>query len=231
MSRPSGDAPPRLPHGYTNATFAEPRTCPGERTLVKRYLGPDAEERLSIEVQALQLLAGRFPVPPLLEHDNSRIVVGYLAGVPGQELLERKPQPVLQEVGRVARRLHGLDLGGSFGQPVEGSVLVHGDFGPQNMLFDPSDQVTAVVDWEFAHLGHPIEDLAWVEWIVRTHHSHLTNALAALFDGYGIHPPWSQRHSAMLARCSELLALARRWSADSAGVWQRRIEATEAFAE
>jgi thiamine kinase-like enzyme len=176
-------------------------------------------------------LAGKFPVPPLLDHDDSRIVVGYLAGVPGQELLERKPVPVLQEVGRVARRLHGLDLGGSLGQPMERSVLVHGDFGPQNMLFDSSDQVTAVVDWEFAHVGHPIEDLAWAEWIVRTHHPHLIDALGALFDGYGIHPPWSQRHSAMLATCAGLLAFARRWSAESAGVWQRRIEATAAFAE
>jgi hypothetical protein len=169
VSRPSGDAPPRLPHGYTNATFAGHRTSSGERTIVKRYLGPDAEERLSKEVRALQVLAGRFPVPPLLEHDHSRIVVGYLAGVPGQELLERKPVPVLQEVGRVARRLHGLDLA--------------------------------------------------------------SDALGALFDGYGIHPPWSQRHSAMLATCAGLLAFARRWSAESAGVWQRRIEATEAFAE
>jgi hypothetical protein len=231
VSRPSGDAPPRLPHGYTNATFAGHRTSSGERTIVKRYLGPDAEERLSKEVRALQVLAGRFPVPPLLEHDHSRIVVGYLAGVPGQELLERKPVPVLQEVGRVARRLQELDLGGSWGQAMEGSVLVHGDFGPQNMLFDSSDQVTAVVDWEFAHVGHPIEDLAWAEWIVRTHHPHQSDALGALFDGCGIHPPWSQRHSAMLAKCAGLLAFARRWSAESAGVWQRRIEATEAFAE
>jgi hypothetical protein len=129
VSRPSGDAPPRLPHGYTNATFAGHRTSSGERTIVKRYLGPDAEERLSKDV------------------------------------------------------------------------------------------------------GHPIEDLAWAEWIVRTHHPHLTDALGALFDGFGIHPPWLQRHSAMLAKCAGLLAFARRWSAESAGVWQRRIEATEAFAE
>jgi len=231
VSPRSGAPPPRLPHGYTNATFAGHRTSSGERTIVKRYLGPDSAERLRKEVRALQVLAGRFPVPPLLEHDDGRIVVGYRAGVPGQDLLERKPVRVLQEVGRAAQRLHGLNLGGSFSQPAEGSVLVHGDFGPQNMLFDTTDQVAAVVDWEFAHVGHPIEDLAWAEWIVRTHHSHLTNALGALFDGYGIQPPWWQRHSAMLARCAELLAFARRWSAESAGVWQRRIEATEAFVE
>jgi tRNA A-37 threonylcarbamoyl transferase component Bud32 len=146
VSRPSGDAPPRLPHGYTNATFTEPRARSGEPTVVKRYLGPDREERVGREVWALQALAGRFPVPHLLEHDTSRIVVGYLAGVPGQELLERMPVPVLYEVGRAARRLHGTDLGESAGNLGEGTVLVHGDFGPQNMLFDASGHLAALVD-------------------------------------------------------------------------------------
>jgi tRNA A-37 threonylcarbamoyl transferase component Bud32 len=204
---------------------------PANQTVVKRYLGPDREERLGREVWALQALVGRFPVPPLLEHDTSRIVVGYLAGVPGQELLERMPVAVLHEVGRSARRLHGIVLSESLGQSGEGSVLVHGDFGPQNMLLDASGQVAALVDWEFSHLGDPIEDLAWAEWIVRTHHPHLADLLGALFDGYGIHPSWSQRHSAMLAKCGQLLAFAQRWSSEAAGVWQRRIEATEAFGE
>ena len=231
MSGPIGEPPPRLPHGYTNATFTEHRTSSGEPTVVKRYLGPDQDERLTREVRALQALAGRFPVPPLLEHDASRIVVGFLAGVPGQELLERKPVQVLHEVGRAARRLHGLDLGGAFGQPREGSVLVHGDFGPQNMLFDARYRVAAVVDWEFSHVGDPIEDLAWAEWIVRTHHPDLAYALGALFDGYGSRPSWAERHSAMLAKCAQLRAFARRWSTESAAVWRQRIEATEAFAE
>jgi tRNA A-37 threonylcarbamoyl transferase component Bud32 len=229
VNSPPGDAPSRLPHGYTNETFTGHRAASGEPTVVKRYLGPDREERLGREVWALQALAGRFPVPPLLEHDTSRIVVGYLAGVPGQELLERMPVPVLHEVGRAARRLHGTDLGEFLDQPGEGSVLVHGDFGPQNMLLDASGHLAALVDWEFAHLGDPIEDLAWAEWIVRTHHPHLADVLGALFDGYGSQPSWSQRHSAMLAQCAQLLAFARRWSSEAAAVWQRRIDATEAF--
>ncbi len=39
-------------------------------------------------------------------------------------------------------------------------VLVHGDAGPGNFLFD-DDQLTALIDWEFAHLGDPLEDIAW----------------------------------------------------------------------
>ncbi len=37
--------------------------------------------------------------------------------------------------------------------------LVHGDFNPTNLLIE-GDQVSAVVDWEWAHSGSPLADLA-----------------------------------------------------------------------
>lgn len=38
--------------------------------------------------------------------------------------------------------------------------LVHSDFNPKNVLVDPDTlAVTALVDWEFAHAGHPFTDL------------------------------------------------------------------------
>ncbi|MFT5681829.1 MAG: aminoglycoside phosphotransferase (APT) family kinase protein [Myxococcota bacterium] len=40
-------------------------------------------------------------------------------------------------------------------------VLVHGDFRVGNFLVDPTG-LTAVLDWEFAHWGNPMEDLAWL---------------------------------------------------------------------
>lgn len=41
-------------------------------------------------------------------------------------------------------------------------VMVHGDYRTGNYLFDPaSGQVTAVLDWELAHVGDFHEDLAW----------------------------------------------------------------------
>jgi aminoglycoside phosphotransferase (APT) family kinase protein len=43
----------------------------------------------------------------------------------------------------------------------EAPAVVHGDAGPGNFMFD-EDHLTALVDWEFAHLGDPMEDLAWV---------------------------------------------------------------------
>ena len=39
--------------------------------------------------------------------------------------------------------------------------LCHGDAGPGNFLF-ADRRVTALLDWEFAHLGDPLDDLAWV---------------------------------------------------------------------
>ena len=39
--------------------------------------------------------------------------------------------------------------------------LVHGDAGPGNFLFE-GEQVTALLDWELAHIGDPMEDLAWL---------------------------------------------------------------------
>ena len=44
---------------------------------------------------------------------------------------------------------------------VSRTVLVHGDAGPGNFLYDDTG-VTGIVDWEFAHLGDPMDDWAWV---------------------------------------------------------------------
>ncbi len=41
---------------------------------------------------------------------------------------------------------------------VERISLVQGDTGPMNFMFD-ADRVTAVFDWEWGHLGDPMEDL------------------------------------------------------------------------
>jgi hypothetical protein len=43
---------------------------------------------------------------------------------------------------------------------VDRTVLCHGDLGPGNFLFQDGE-VTALLDWEFAHLGDPMDDLAW----------------------------------------------------------------------
>jgi Ser/Thr protein kinase RdoA (MazF antagonist) len=40
------------------------------------------------------------------------------------------------------------------------SCLVHSDFNPKNLMVDPDTlEVTGLLDWEFAHAGHPFTDL------------------------------------------------------------------------
>jgi aminoglycoside phosphotransferase (APT) family kinase protein len=39
--------------------------------------------------------------------------------------------------------------------------IVHGDYRTGNFLVDRDGSITAVLDWEMAHLGDPLEDLAW----------------------------------------------------------------------
>jgi aminoglycoside phosphotransferase (APT) family kinase protein len=49
------------------------------------------------------------------------------------------------------------------------TVVCHGDAGPGNYLFDlDRREITALLDWEFAHLGDPMDDIAWLT--VRGHH-------------------------------------------------------------
>lgn len=41
-------------------------------------------------------------------------------------------------------------------------VLVHGDFRTGNLLVRGDGTIAAVLDWELAHRGDPLEDLAWL---------------------------------------------------------------------
>lgn len=45
--------------------------------------------------------------------------------------------------------------------PAQKLSVVHGDFRTGNFLYDGAGAVRAVLDWEMAHLGDPLEDLAW----------------------------------------------------------------------
>ena len=45
--------------------------------------------------------------------------------------------------------------------PPSGRSVVHGDFRNGNLIVGP-DGLRAVLDWELAHLGDPLEDLGWL---------------------------------------------------------------------
>ena len=62
------------------------------------------------------------------------------------------------------------------------TVLVQGDTGPGNFVAD-GGRVSGLVDWEFAHLGDPMDDLAWVEYrLARTPGAPAFDALVAHYE-------------------------------------------------
>lgn len=57
-------------------------------------------------------------------------------------------------------------------------ALQHGDLQPANILLDPLDASHRLIDWEYAHIGDPREDLGW----------YVTYSAAAPPSLYGIDP-------------------------------------------
>jgi aminoglycoside phosphotransferase (APT) family kinase protein len=188
----------------------------------KRFTGPQAAQRFTTEVSALQALAGLLPVPPIVSAADGLLQTVHVPGVHGQELIENgHAVPVLHACGAMLRRVQAVDW--------PGGLLVHGDFGPNNLLLDPATfEVTAIVDWEWAHTGEAVEDLAWTEWIIRRHHPDDTAALTHLFDGYGSEPAWPVRQAAMLAKCRAMRDRPRNDPADAAH-WERNIAITRSW--
>jgi aminoglycoside phosphotransferase (APT) family kinase protein len=79
-------------------------------------------------------------------------------------------------------------------------VLVHGDYGPNNVLVDPdARQVTAVLEWDLVHVGDPLKGLAWCEWVVRMIHPDHVDALDGCFNAYGHRLAWAARHQRIMA--------------------------------
>jgi tRNA A-37 threonylcarbamoyl transferase component Bud32 len=173
----------------------------------------------------LTRVAGVVPVPEVIEVDTvrGRVTFAFVPGRHGQELIdEGHAARVLPAAGRILRRLQDRVPG-----------LVHGDYGPQNLLFEPESlQVVAVLDWEFAHDGNRVEDLAWAEWIVRMHHPGAVRHLPALFDGYGRRTAWRLRHATMQDRCGRLREVCLgRGGHVAAQMWRTRERLTGSWRE
>jgi aminoglycoside phosphotransferase (APT) family kinase protein len=75
----------------------------------------------------------------------------YWANVVATDALE--PQPIVEAAIRRLRRRPPR-------APARLSV-VHGDYRSGNFLHDGEGQILAILDWEMAHIGDALEDLAW----------------------------------------------------------------------
>jgi aminoglycoside phosphotransferase (APT) family kinase protein len=75
----------------------------------------------------------------------------YWAGVIDTD--EQHPQPIVRAA---IRRLRANPP-----PPAQKISVVHGDYRSGNFLHDDTGKMLAVLDWEMAHLGDPLEDLGW----------------------------------------------------------------------
>jgi aminoglycoside phosphotransferase (APT) family kinase protein len=66
---------------------------------------------------------------------------------------ELHPQPIVRAA---IRRLYRHPP-----PPAQKISVVHGDYRSGNFLHDGQGHVLAILDWEMAHLGDPLEDLGW----------------------------------------------------------------------
>lgn len=75
----------------------------------------------------------------------------YWADVIAREAAE--PEPYAQAAIRWLRR--------NPPPPAQRLSIVHGDYRNGNVLHDGQGRIVAILDWEMAHIGDPLEDLAW----------------------------------------------------------------------
>ncbi|HEX6858936.1 MAG TPA: phosphotransferase family protein [Caulobacteraceae bacterium] len=66
---------------------------------------------------------------------------------------EQHPQPIVRAAIRWLRR--------NPPKPAQAIRVVHGDYRSGNFLHDGAGRIIAILDWEMAHLGDPLEDLGW----------------------------------------------------------------------
>jgi aminoglycoside phosphotransferase (APT) family kinase protein len=208
--------------------------------VVKRITRDDARRRRDVEAGMLTRLAGVVPVPRAFPSgDPFAVRMEYVPGplaeqwfvsgfeARGVEEGVRRQVIFLRGCGGMLRALHAFDarsfadvLGG------EGASVIHADPGPYNVIVDPeSGRIRALIDWELARIGDPVEDLALVEWNMRIWYQSAGDVLRHLYDAYGSLPVWSRRHAAMIERCRGYYASSRD------DTKREQLRRTEAFEE
>ncbi len=75
---------------------------------------------------------------------------------------EREPQPIVHAALRWLAR--------NPPPPAQKISVVHGDYRTGNFLCDSHGNIRAILDWEMAHLGDPLEDLGWALDPLWSHH-------------------------------------------------------------
>lgn len=103
----------------------------------------------------------------------------YWAGVIAADALE--PQPIVEAA---IRRLRANPP-----PPPKRLSVIHGDYRSGNFLHDGAGKILAILDWEMAHIGDALEDLAWALDPLWSHGSDM--ALGAISHAEAI-AAWEQ---------------------------------------
>ncbi|TDC91576.1 phosphotransferase family protein [Actinomadura sp. 7K507] len=137
----------------------------------------DEEQRLRIAREFMEILAALHAVDPRRilstapDTDLRDLVHAEIDRWEALYRASRAPADPLVELGLAWVRQNVPNASG----PV---VIVQGDTGPGNFLYQDG-RVTAVLDWELAHLGDPHDDLAWLTLrAVQEPFTHIPDRLA-----------------------------------------------------
>jgi aminoglycoside phosphotransferase (APT) family kinase protein len=107
-----------------------------------------------------------------LARQLGRVAAG-IHGLPRAKLPLLREMTSTKEIEELGREYHSFDwprpvfelalrwLSDNDPGPPEEMTLVHGDFRHGNLIIGPVG-VRAVLDWELAHFGDPMEDLGWL---------------------------------------------------------------------
>jgi aminoglycoside phosphotransferase (APT) family kinase protein len=84
---------------------------------------------------------------------------------PGGEAVEDRIEEWERMLDEISEPLPAIEAGLRWlranAPPPTRTALVHGDFRLGNFILD-GDGLRAVIDWELAHLGDPVEDIGWL---------------------------------------------------------------------
>ena len=108
----------------------------------------------------------------VLARQLGKVAAG-IHGLPASKLPKLRQMTATREIADLERECRSFDwprpvfelalrwLGDHDPGPPPEVTLVHGDFRHGNLIIGP-EGLRAVLDWELAHLGDPMEDLGWI---------------------------------------------------------------------
>jgi len=109
---------------------------------------------------------------PILARQLGKVIAG-IHGLPASKMPKLRQMTSTKEIADLDREYRGFGwprpvfelalrwLRDRDPGPSVEMTLVHGDFRHGNLIIGP-DGVRAVLDWELAHTGDPMEDLGWI---------------------------------------------------------------------